>query len=252
MEHNENLGYNENLEHNEILGYNENLENNENLMIMGCVYASPELMQENENDLTYPFNYAEMNYKEKYCMHCGQSLSDYDKACPKCGKNISTKMDLECTGMTCQNCGGFVPTISKYCPYCGNQWRELNALKKPAKEMEHNENLEHNEILGYNENLDNNENFMRMGCVYASPELMQKNANDLTYPFNYAEMNYKEKYCMHCGQSLSDYDKVCPKCGKNISTKMDLECTGITCQNCGEFIPTISKYCPYCGNQWRK
>lgn len=147
---------------------------------MACVYAPPEIMfgssVEEDNSEVYPVNHAvvlnddgiedeeyiaevyasskmmmknaDSTYQQKvdgvrFCMHCGENISEKTIFCPYCGKQVQIICNPEDTIQFCRNCWENIPLVARFCPWCGNDTRRI------PKEEE-----------------------MPMGPVYASPEIL--------------------------------------------------------------------------------
>ena len=61
-------------------------------------------------------------------------------------------------------------------------------------------------------------------------------------------------YCEKCGTKVSESDRYCPSCGRQLLFYDSIvEYTGIIykCPNCGEIIPSFTANCPSCGLELR-
>lgn len=59
----------------------------------------------------------------KYCLFCGEKLSEQSSSCPACGRDTQKGIDPENTLMMCNTCGNWFPPESIYCPYCNRKMR---------------------------------------------------------------------------------------------------------------------------------
>lgn len=71
------------------------------------------------------------------CMDCGAQVSENDRFCPNCGKQIIRKEDLDETeAMKCPRCGECYEENQKFCSKCGF------SLTKQEIEKEYDEKIE--------------------------------------------------------------------------------------------------------------
>lgn len=85
----------------------------------------------------------------KYCINCGEELSDKAKFCPNCGTPVESSNNkrtekYEGSIHKCPNCGEIVKAFQTTCPTCGHEFRDSkssSALKEFENKLQNIDNV---------------------------------------------------------------------------------------------------------------
>lgn len=169
---------------------------------------------------------------KRFCESCGNLLGEVDLFCEKCGAKVNIKEESSSYNNKkeekryCIGCGNLLDHEDKFCQKCG---QEVLDDEKIDSSFDDKKDIEE----------DNKKNDKK------------KKAKEID--------EYEDKkVCLSCGETLSDEDRFCKKCGTEVMDEVEdddnddkiKEKSGASfCISCGAPLNNGDRFCQKCGSE---